>query len=100
MPLIIAGNDDLKKKYLGRMTEEPLVASYGVTEPTCGSDVAAIKTTAVRKGDKVSHESGRGPSLGPLCRAWVLSARCLSRHAWPLGSVMLTVGAVRLVVDP
>jgi acyl-CoA dehydrogenase len=27
--------------------------SYGVTEPGAGSDVAGIKTTAVKKGDKV-----------------------------------------------
>lgn len=26
MPVILAGNDEQKKKYLGRMTEEPLVA--------------------------------------------------------------------------
>eukprot|EP00051_Salpingoeca_urceolata_P010903 m.133968 g.133968 ORF g.133968 m.133968 type:complete len:410 (-) comp16900_c0_seq5:99-1328(-) len=52
MPVILAGNDQQKTKYLGRMTEEPLVASYGVTEPVAGSDVAGIKTTAVKKGDK------------------------------------------------
>lgn len=34
------------------MTEEPLKAAYGVTEPGAGSDVAGIKTTAVKKGDK------------------------------------------------
>jgi acyl-CoA dehydrogenase len=27
-PLLVAGNDFLKAKYLGRMTEEPLMASY------------------------------------------------------------------------
>ena len=32
-PVIIAGNDAQKKKYLGRMTEEPLMAAYCVTEP-------------------------------------------------------------------
>mmetsp|Transcript_1152 Transcript_1152/g.1362 ORF Transcript_1152/g.1362 Transcript_1152/m.1362 type:complete len:414 (-) Transcript_1152:804-2045(-) len=52
MPLIIAANDEQKKKYLGRMTEAPLKAAYGVTEPGAGSDVAGIKTTAVKKGDK------------------------------------------------
>lgn len=52
MPLILAANDEQKKKYLGRMTEEPLKAAYGVTEPGAGSDVAGIKTTAVKKGDK------------------------------------------------
>lgn len=51
-PVIVAGNDQQKAKYLGRMTEEPLVASYGVTEPGAGSDVVNIKTKAEKKGDK------------------------------------------------
>jgi acyl-CoA dehydrogenase len=50
-PVIVAGNDFQKKKYLGRMTEAPLLAAYAVTEPGAGSDVAAARTTAVRKGD-------------------------------------------------
>ncbi|XP_042639333.1 LOW QUALITY PROTEIN: medium-chain specific acyl-CoA dehydrogenase, mitochondrial [Orycteropus afer afer] len=52
MPIIIAGNDKQQKKYLGRMTEEPLMCSYCVTEPGAGSDVAAIKTKAEKKGDE------------------------------------------------
>ncbi|KAI8899608.1 acyl-CoA dehydrogenase/oxidase [Globomyces pollinis-pini] len=51
-PVILAGNDAQKKKYLGRMTEEPLMCAYGVTEPGAGSDVAGAKTFAVKKGDK------------------------------------------------
>ncbi|KAI9012711.1 acyl-CoA dehydrogenase/oxidase [Gaertneriomyces semiglobifer] len=51
-PVIIAGNDFQKKKYLGRMTEEPLMCAYGVTEPGAGSDVAGLQTRAVKKGDK------------------------------------------------
>lgn len=51
-PIVLAGNDFQKKKYLGRMTEEPLMAAYCVTEPCAGSDVAGIKTTAEKQGDK------------------------------------------------
>ncbi|CAO1618401.1 unnamed protein product [Sympodiomycopsis kandeliae] len=51
-PILVAGNKEQKTKYLGRMTEEPLVASYCVTEPGAGSDVAAITTRAEKKGDK------------------------------------------------
>ncbi|RKO97551.1 acyl-CoA dehydrogenase NM domain-like protein, partial [Caulochytrium protostelioides] len=50
-PLIIAGSDALKRKYLTRMTEAPLMCSYCVTEPGAGSDVAGIQTRAERKGD-------------------------------------------------
>ncbi|KAK4298831.1 hypothetical protein Pmani_028849 [Petrolisthes manimaculis] len=52
MPVIIAGNNEQKKMYLGRMTEEPLMCAYGVTEPGAGSDVASIRTRAERKGDE------------------------------------------------
>uniref|UniRef100_A0A2K6UKG8 Medium-chain specific acyl-CoA dehydrogenase, mitochondrial n=1 Tax=Saimiri boliviensis boliviensis TaxID=39432 RepID=A0A2K6UKG8_SAIBB len=52
IPVIIAGNDQQKKKYLGRMTEEPLMCAYCVTEPGAGSDVAGIKTKAEKKGDE------------------------------------------------
>lgn len=42
---------DVLQKYLGRMTEEPLMCAYGVTEPAAGSDVAGIQTRAVKQGD-------------------------------------------------
>jgi len=51
MPIMIAGNEEQKKKYLTRLIEEPIMCAYGVTEPGAGSDVSAITTKAVRKGD-------------------------------------------------
>jgi acyl-CoA dehydrogenase len=51
-PVIIAGTEEQKKKYLGRLTEAPLMAAYCVTEPGAGSDVAGLATTAVKKGDE------------------------------------------------
>ncbi|XP_067662803.1 medium-chain specific acyl-CoA dehydrogenase, mitochondrial-like [Haliotis asinina] len=52
MPVIIAGNEAQQKKYLGRMIDEPLMCAYCVTEPGAGSDVAGIKTRAVKKGNE------------------------------------------------
>jgi acyl-CoA dehydrogenase len=49
-PLIVAGTDDQKKRFLTPMTEKLTFAAYAVTEPNAGSDVAAIKTRAVRDG--------------------------------------------------
>lgn len=51
-PVIVAGNDDQKKRFLTPMTEEPLLAAYCVTEPGAGSDVAGMKTTAKLVGDE------------------------------------------------
>ncbi len=50
-PIKLAGNEEQKKKYLGMLAEEPLFASYATTEPTAGSDVAALKTRFEKKGD-------------------------------------------------
>merc|ERR1719281_2104669 len=52
MPIMIAGNPEQKKKYLGRLLEEPVMCAYGVTEPGAGSDVAGIKTKAEKKGNE------------------------------------------------
>lgn len=41
----------MKKKYLGRMTEEPIMCAYGVSEVGAGSDVAGLKTRAMKEGD-------------------------------------------------
>ncbi|GAA6059872.1 hypothetical protein JCM10212_007077 [Sporobolomyces blumeae] len=51
-PLILAGTEEQKKKYLGRLTEEPLMCAYGVSEPGAGSDVVNISTKAALEGDK------------------------------------------------
>jgi len=40
-----------KKKYLPAMATGKMITSLGMTEPNCGSDLKAIKTTAVDKGD-------------------------------------------------
>jgi acyl-CoA dehydrogenase len=50
-PVIVAGDEEQKKEFLGRLTREFLLAAYCVTEPGAGSDVAGIRTTAKRVGD-------------------------------------------------
>ena len=51
-PLFIGGSEEVKKKYLTMLTEEPKLASFCLTEPDAGSDVSGMRTTAVRRGDK------------------------------------------------
>ena len=50
-PIKLAGTDEQKKKYLGMLTAEPVMASYATTEPDAGSDVAGLKTKFVKVGD-------------------------------------------------
>ncbi len=51
-PIALGASEELKKEYLGRLSEAPLLASFCLTEPDAGSDVSGMKTNAVRKGDK------------------------------------------------
>ncbi|HPA38613.1 MAG TPA: isobutyryl-CoA dehydrogenase [Phenylobacterium sp.] len=44
-------SDDLRHRYLPRLTSMELIASYCLTEPGSGSDAAAMKTVAVKDGD-------------------------------------------------
>ena len=50
-PLVVAASDDIKKRFLAPMIDEFQMAAYAVTEPGAGSDVAGIRTTAVKRGD-------------------------------------------------
>jgi acyl-CoA dehydrogenase len=50
-PLLVAGTEEQKKKWLTSLTEELRFAAYAVTEPDAGSDVASIRSRAVRDGD-------------------------------------------------
>jgi len=45
------GSDELRRKYLPRLTTMELIASYCLTEPGSGSDAASLRTTAKLEGD-------------------------------------------------
>ncbi|HXH53167.1 MAG TPA: acyl-CoA dehydrogenase family protein [Sphingomicrobium sp.] len=48
---LLEGPKELRDKYLPGCVQGEIICGLGLTEPTGGSDVAAIKTTAVRDGD-------------------------------------------------
>lgn len=49
--LLKYGTEAQKQKYLPIMASGKMITSIGMTEPNCGSDLQAIKTNAVDKGD-------------------------------------------------
>jgi acyl-CoA dehydrogenase len=51
-PVALAATEEIKKEYLGRLSEAPILASFCLTEPDAGSDVSGMKTTATKHGDK------------------------------------------------
>lgn len=44
-------NEEQKKKYLTRLASGQTLGAWGLTEPEAGSDAAALRTKAVKKGD-------------------------------------------------
>ena len=51
IPMLIAGNEEQKKKYLPQLASGKKLAAFGLTEAEAGSDAGNIKTTAKRDGD-------------------------------------------------
>ena len=51
MGLLLAGSEELKSHYLGRLARGEGMFSYCLSEPEAGSDAANMKTRAVRDGD-------------------------------------------------
>ncbi len=52
MPLMIAGSEEQKRNYLGRLLEKPIFAAYACSEPDAGSDVAGMKSRYRKVGDE------------------------------------------------
>ena len=51
-PIMIAGSEELKKKYLPDVASGRKFAAFGLTEANAGSDASGIQTTAVLDGDE------------------------------------------------
>jgi acyl-CoA dehydrogenase len=50
--IVAVGNAEQKRKYLPRMASGEWIGAFALTEPQAGSDPAALRTSAVRKGDR------------------------------------------------
>ena len=52
VPILLAGNEAQKQKYLPRLATGEMLAAYSLSESGSGSDAASLATTAVRHGDR------------------------------------------------
>lgn len=50
-PIVLAGNEEQKKKYLPQIASGEKIICFGLTEPGAGSDAGGTTTTAVKDGD-------------------------------------------------
>jgi alkylation response protein AidB-like acyl-CoA dehydrogenase len=51
-PILLAGTEAQRRRYLPRIAAGELLAAYSLSEPDAGSDAASLRTTAVRRGDR------------------------------------------------
>ncbi len=100
MPLIIAGTDEQKKKYLTRLTEAPEFAAYCCSEPDAGSDVAAVSTKVERKGDEyVINGQKRWITNGSVA-SWYTVLATFDKSKRHKGIAMLVIDADTPGVKP
>jgi len=52
LTLLAWGTEDQKRRYLVPQAQGSKIASYGLTEPSAGSDARGIQTVAIRRGDR------------------------------------------------
>ncbi len=52
VPIILAGNDEQKRRFLGQLTSDLSYAAYNCSEPDAGSDVAGMRTKVEQHGDE------------------------------------------------
>ncbi|MBT3478348.1 MAG: acyl-CoA dehydrogenase [Candidatus Marinimicrobia bacterium] len=58
-PIVIAGNEEQRKKYVPALASGEMIGAFGLTEPGAGSDAGATKTTAVKKGNDYVINGGK-----------------------------------------
>jgi alkylation response protein AidB-like acyl-CoA dehydrogenase len=71
-PILIGGTEEQKKKYGPPLASGEKIVAFGLTEPGAGSDAAAMKTRAVKKGDRYIINGSKcfisnGPIADVIC---------------------------------
>ncbi len=52
LPLILAGSEEQKRRYLPRVASGAAIAAFALTEPEAGSDAASLQTRAVKRNQE------------------------------------------------
>ena len=90
------GDDQLRQRYLPRLCNMELIASYCLTESGAGSDAASLKTSAQREGDAYvlngtkAFISGAGTS-----DLYVVMARTGGEGAGGVSAIVVENGTLR-----
>ena len=92
--ILAYGTEDQKRKWLPRMASGELVAAIAMTEPSAGSDLAGIKTTAHREGDQFVLNG----SKTFITNGWHASLVCVAVKTDPKAAGLKGISLI--VVEP
>ena len=84
-PILLAGTEAQKRRYLPRIAAGELLAAYSLSEPDAGSDAASLRTTAVRRGRPVRSQRHQALVLQRLARGRHHAVRHRGRRPGPAG---------------
>src|SRR5262249_49345425 len=97
LPILIGGTEEQKQKFVQPFTERLRFASFGLTEPNAGSDVAGMATTITSDGDQyVINGSKMWITNGSHAEQFTLFGRASQRSDIP--SAFKTKGITCVVV--
>ena len=89
------GSDNIKDKYIKKLSSMEMMSSYCLTESGSGSDAAALKTTASKKGN--SHYLLNGPksfiSGGPTSDLFLVMCRTGGEGAEGVSCLLVEKGS-------
>ncbi|MEW6138314.1 MAG: acyl-CoA dehydrogenase family protein [Thermodesulfobacteriota bacterium] len=89
-PILAAGTQEQKQRFIPPVLRGEKIASLGITEPGGGSDVANLRTRAVRDGD-CYVVNGSKTMITSGCRADLVTLAVRTGEAGPKGVSLLVV---------
>jgi acyl-CoA dehydrogenase len=73
--IVELGSEEQKRKYLPKMATGELIGAFALTEPNAGSNASALKTSAVKRGDKyILNGSKHYITNGPIADVFTVMA--------------------------
>ena len=100
MPLLSAGSEDQKRKFLPGLSNGRLIGANAISEPNAGSDSFGLTTTAVRRGDRyILNGSKTWVTNGPVADVSLVYATLdRSKGAQGITAFLVEKGAPGLVI--
>ncbi len=101
LPIVLAGSEEQKRRFLPGLASGEKLGSYALTEPDVGSDPAALQLRAERRGDRYVL-NGRKRFIGNagLADLYVVFARTGGEGAKGISAFVVPGDAAGLTVEP